>query len=160
MLAAKVVVLTALMLAAGLVMAFGSFWLSQAILSSQHIGISISRPNALRCILADAVFPVVCALVGLGRGALIRHSATTMVMVTVVLLLVPTLLNSNLHQWVVDLHNATPVAAWQRLIFILGPDMLGDPAYHPALTGSVVVFLLWPVVSVLLPILIVRHRDH
>ncbi|GAB2715097.1 ABC transporter permease [Kitasatospora kifunensis] len=159
-LAAKVVVLTALMLVAGLVMAFGSFWLSQAILSSQHIGISISQPNALRCVLAAAVFPVVCALVGLGLGALIRHSATTMVMITVVLLLLPILLNSNTHQWVVDLHNATPVAAWQRLIFVLGPDMLGNPGLHPTLTGSVLVFLLWPLIAVLLPILIVRHRDH
>lgn len=159
-LGAKVVVLTALMLAAGLVMAFGSFWISQAILSSQHIGISIGQPNALRCILADAVFPAVCALIGLGLGALIRHSATTMVMVTVVLLLLPTLLNSNLHQWVIDLHNATPVAAWQRLVFVLGPDMLGDPGYHPTLTGSVVAFLLWPLAAVLLPVLTVRHRDH
>ncbi|WP_327066522.1 ABC transporter permease [Kitasatospora sp. NBC_01250] len=159
-LAAKVVVLTALMLVAGLVMAFGSFWISQAILSTQHIGISISQPHALRCILADAVFPVVCALVGLGLGALIRHSATTMVMVSVALLLLPTLLNSSLHQWVIDLHNATPIAAWQRLVFVLDADMLGDPGFHPTLTGSAVVFLLWPLVAVLLPLLIVRHRDH
>ncbi|MEY9944227.1 ABC transporter permease [Kitasatospora sp. GAS1066B] len=157
-LAAKVAVLTGLMLVAGAVMAFGSFWLTQAILSHRHIGISISQPGALRCVIASALFPVVCALIGFGLGALIKHSATTVIATVGVLLLLPNLFNSPDKRWICDLHNLMPIAAWERLAFIGGRQQLFGP-YPATITGSWLTYLIWPLVAVLLPLLLVRRRD-
>ncbi|MFF3686086.1 hypothetical protein [Streptomyces sp. NPDC002187] len=56
------------------------------------IGLSLGHPGAFRAVAA------VCALIGMGLGALIRHTATTLVTYTGILLLLPFLLNDR-HRW-------------------------------------------------------------
>ncbi|MGF1426304.1 ABC transporter permease [Kitasatospora sp. LaBMicrA B282] len=157
-LAAKAAVLTALMSAAGLVMSFGSFFLVQAIMSEHHQGVSLSREGVLRCVLASAALPVVCALVGFGLGALIRHSATTMIAVTAVLLLLPNLVNAPDKRWVTDAYNALPIPAWERLAFVGSRAQLGGK-YPATIDGSWVALLVWSLAAVVVPLLVVRRRD-
>jgi ABC-2 type transport system permease protein len=73
-LAAKAAVTGAIALLAGEALAFGSFFLTQAILSG-HRGLSASRPGVAGAVLAAGLLMPACVLAGLGLGAIIRHTA-------------------------------------------------------------------------------------
>jgi ABC-2 type transport system permease protein len=73
--AAKAVVFGVIALVTGLVSSFASFFLCQAILSSQHISTSLSHPGVLRTVAGAGLFLAVCGLLSYGLGALIRHTA-------------------------------------------------------------------------------------
>jgi len=74
-LAAKAAVTGAAALLAGELLAFASFFLTQAILSGHHRGLSLSRPGAPGAVLAAGFLMPVCVIAGLGLGAIIRHTA-------------------------------------------------------------------------------------
>jgi len=153
--AAKVIVVATVMLLAGAVIAAGSFWSTQAILSGRHAGISFGRPGVLRAAAASALLAPVCAVVGMGFGALIRHTATTIVAVIVALDLLPQFLNSNRHPWVTAMGNTLPVRAWERLV-VRG----GDFAIHqPTITGAWVVYVVWSLAAAAVAVLAVHRRD-
>jgi ABC-2 type transport system permease protein len=117
LMAAKVTVVTAVMTVYGAVVAVASFTATRAILSGRGVGLSISHPGALRVIAASAVLAPVCALTGMAMGALIRHGATTMVLTTVGLLLLPSFITERYH-WTACIRNALPFNAWDRLVRI------------------------------------------
>ena len=71
-----------------LVTSFVSFFLGQALLSSHHLGVSISSPNALRDVIGAALYVTVAGIIGMTLGALMRNTAagiSTMVAVFFVL---------------------------------------------------------------------------
>lgn len=74
-LAAKAAVTGAAALVIGEVLAFCCFFLTQAILSGRHGGLSLAHPGAVRAVLAAGFALAACALVGVGVGAVIRHAA-------------------------------------------------------------------------------------
>jgi hypothetical protein len=74
-LGAKAAVLAGVTLVAGEVVAFASFGLVQAVLSGKHLDVSLSRPGVPGAVLADGLLLCVVALMGLGLGALLRHTA-------------------------------------------------------------------------------------
>ncbi|MGW0431729.1 ABC transporter permease [Micromonospora sp. NPDC003197] len=157
-LAAKFLVVTPVMLAYGAVVSATSFGVTQAILSSRDVGLSISYPGALQAVTASALLPAVCALVGMGLGALIRHTATTIVTATLLLLLLPTMIEPN-QPWKAALHHALPLNAWQRLTDI-SPVNLGPPILYPAtITESWLVYAAWPLVAVVLTLIVIPRRD-
>lgn len=51
------------------------FFVGQAILSGQHINISISHPGVVRALFGAALFLTVMGLFGLGLGAIVRSTA-------------------------------------------------------------------------------------
>ncbi|MFE7159306.1 ABC transporter permease [Streptomyces sp. NPDC057636] len=133
-----------------------SFSVAQAILSGRDAAVSLGDPDALRALAASALLAPVCALVGLGLGVLIRHSATTMVAGTFVLLLLPVFFSSR-KPLSVTFANAMVRNAWQRLAQIYGTPA---EAYNGAtVAGSWTVFVLWPLVALALALVVVRHRD-
>lgn len=73
--AAKAAVFGVIALVTGLVTSFASFFLGQAIMSGQHIGVSLGHPGALRAVVGAGLFLAVCGLLSYGLGALIRHTA-------------------------------------------------------------------------------------
>lgn len=87
---AKVTVVTAVTGAVGVVSATTAFAVSAAVLSGWQADIAATSPDAVRGIAASALLVPVCALVGMGIGALVRHTAPAVVTTTVVLLLPPT----------------------------------------------------------------------
>lgn len=158
LLAAKTAVLSAVMLAFGLVVTFASFGLSEAILSSKHAGISLSQPGIWSALTAAILLPAVSALTGLGLAALIRHSAATIVAVVSILLLVPDFLTDN-HYWSACLDHAMPFRAFQNL-YDLTPYHVNPHLKYPAQpAGEWWVYLLWPLVSVVLTLVLVDRRD-
>jgi ABC-2 type transport system permease protein len=71
-----------------LVTSFVSFFVGQAPLSSHHLGVSISAPNALRDVTGAALYVTVAGIIGMTLGTLMRNTAagiSTMVAVFFVL---------------------------------------------------------------------------
>ncbi|MEV4662143.1 hypothetical protein AB0J85_09335 [Micromonospora echinofusca] len=154
-LTAKVVVLAAVMLVVGVVAAAASFWVSQAILADRHAGASIGEPQALRAAAASALLLPVCALIGLGVGALVRHTAPAIVITTTLLLLAPLAFDIN-NRWTAAIHNALPVPAWERLV---GNPWVLPNHYVATVAGSWAVFAVWPLVAALVAAVVVHRRE-
>ncbi|MFE0701438.1 ABC transporter permease [Streptomyces sp. NPDC058872] len=155
-LAAKTAVVTAVMLVYGTVVAGISFGVTQAVLSGRDIGLSLDHPGALRAVAASALLAPVCALVGMGLGALIRHTATTLVVFTGVLLLLPFLLDDR-HRWSSAVLHALPRSAWERLVQM--GDPFGSTPYPATLSGSWIVYAAWPLAAVAVALVAVRRHD-
>ncbi|MEU4356795.1 ABC transporter permease [Streptomyces virginiae] len=154
---AKAAVTAALWTAVGTVISTGSFLVSQAILSERHAGVPLTHPGVLRALVASALLAPVCALIGLGLGVLLRHSAATLVTTVFTLLMLPPMFSESA-RWSADINHAMVSAAWKRLVQTWEPDpgSLGYPATVP---GSWIVYALWPLITVALAVLVIRRRD-
>ncbi|WBB67260.1 ABC transporter permease subunit [Micromonospora sp. WMMD812] len=156
--AAKAAVLTAVMLVFGLVTSAGSFGVSQAILAGRDAEWSIGEPGVARAVLASALLVPVCALLGTGLGAVIRHAAGAVVAATSVLVLLPLVVDSEKHRWIAELRHVLPVAAWQRLIEV-HPDILHPDPFPASVAGSWLAFAGWSLASVVAAGVVVHRRD-
>ncbi|MFE1555486.1 ABC transporter permease [Streptomyces sp. NPDC058734] len=154
---AKAAVTAALWTAAGTAASTGSFLVSQALLDGHRAGVTITHPGVLRALAASALLAPVCALVGLGLGVLLRHTAGTMVTAVFTLLMLPTMFSES-SRWSADIKHALVSAAWNRLVqnWEPDPDSLG---YTATIAGSWTVYVLWPLITVALAVLVVRRRD-
>ncbi|MGW2788022.1 ABC transporter permease [Streptomyces populi] len=154
---AKAAVTAALWTAVGTAASTGSFLVSQAILDGHHAGVPITHPGVLRALVASALLAPVCALVGLGLGVLLRHAAATMITAVFTLLMLPPMFSEG-NRWSADVRHTLVAAAWNRLVQPWEPDpkSLGHTATIP---GSWIVYMLWPMITVALAVLVVKHRD-
>jgi hypothetical protein len=91
-LAAKAAILAAVALVAGELMAFVAFGVGQAVLKSQFPHAALGQPGVLRAVLMAGAYPALIALIGLGLGALIRHTAGAISAVVGVLFVLPLIL--------------------------------------------------------------------
>jgi ABC-2 type transport system permease protein len=73
--AAKGVVFGAVALVTGLVTSFLAFFVGQAILSSQHVNVTLGHSGVLREVIGGGLFLAVTGLLSFGIGAMLRHSA-------------------------------------------------------------------------------------
>jgi hypothetical protein len=144
----------------GALVAGASYAASQAILDGRGLGVPIGHPGAWRVVVASSLLAPVSALVGMGMGALIRHSATTMILTTLVLLLLPAFVTDRYH-WTACVRNALPYNAWVRLV----DTGYGDhpftltPRFPTTATGGWVVFAVWAGVAAILTVVVVDRRD-
>jgi ABC-2 type transport system permease protein len=58
-----------------LIASFISFFLGQVLLNGQHIGVSITAPDALRSVIGAALYITVAGTIGVALGALFRNTA-------------------------------------------------------------------------------------
>ncbi|MFF2191142.1 hypothetical protein [Streptomyces sp. NPDC058155] len=135
----------------------GALTISQAILNGQQAGVPLTHPGVLRALVASALPAPVCALIGLGFGALIRHSATTMVTSAFTLLMLPPIFSRSA-RWSAAINHAMPVTAWKRLVQNWAPDP-HSLAYSATVPGSWAVYAIWPLIAVVLATVVMRHRD-
>ncbi|MBP0451155.1 ABC transporter permease [Kitasatospora sp. RG8] len=154
---AKAVVTAALWTAVGTAASIGSFLVSQAILDRHDAGVAITHADVFRPMLASALLAPVCALTGLGLGVLLRHAAGTMLTSVFTLLMLPTMFSES-NRWSADVKHTMVSAAWTRLVQTWEPDP-GSLGYTATLPGSWMVYALWPLVTVALAVVVVRHRD-
>ncbi len=75
LLAAKTAVAGTVALAAGEILAFGGFLAGQAAVASPAPHATLGQPGVLRAVLMAGAYLCVAALIGLGLGAIIRHTA-------------------------------------------------------------------------------------
>ena len=74
-LAAKAAVLGAVTLAAGEISAFAAFYAGQAMLKAPAPHATLGQPGVLRAVAMAGAYPALIALISLGIGAIIRHTA-------------------------------------------------------------------------------------
>ena len=77
-LAAKAFTFTAATFVFGQAVSFAAFGIGQAILSTQHAGVSLGHPGALRCTVGSGLYLSAVGLLGFGVGAAVRHTAGAM----------------------------------------------------------------------------------
>jgi hypothetical protein len=90
-LAAKTAVLGAVTLAAGQLTAFAAFAAGQATLQAPAPHSTLGQPGVLRAVLVAGAYPALVALIGLGTGAVIRHTAGAIFALVGVLFVLPLL---------------------------------------------------------------------
>ncbi|HEX3491799.1 MAG TPA: ABC transporter permease subunit [Streptosporangiaceae bacterium] len=90
-LAAKAGVVGAVTLAAGEITALAAFWAGQAALPPPAPQATLGQPGVLRAVLMAGAYPALIALIGLGLGALIRHTAGAICALVGVLFVLPLL---------------------------------------------------------------------
>jgi ABC-2 type transport system permease protein len=151
-LAAKAGVTGAATLLFGELLAFVAFFGTQAILSGRQNAISLSQPGVLRAVLAGGLALGLIALLGVGLGALIRHTAGAVAALPAVLYL-PLLV-------------ATLPAPWNdrigrfTMLFAAYQDVTSRPSaslFSPGL--SFVVLIAWPAVALAAAGILLVRRD-
>jgi ABC-2 type transport system permease protein len=90
-LAAKAALLGAVMLAAGEIITFLAFFAGQVALQAPAPRAALGQPGVLRAVLLAGAYPALIALVGLGFGAIIRHTAGAICAVVAAEFLLPLL---------------------------------------------------------------------
>lgn len=93
LLAAKVATFSLVTAAVSLFSCVSAFVLGQAILSSKHAGVSISDPGVFRAVIGAALYLVLVGAIGVGVGALLRHTAGAVAVLFAVLLVIPGLVS-------------------------------------------------------------------
>jgi hypothetical protein len=88
-LAAKAAVLGAITLAAGEITALASFLAGQALLTAPAPPATLGQPGVLRAVAMAGAYPALIALIGLGLGALVRHTAGAICALVGVLFVAP-----------------------------------------------------------------------
>jgi hypothetical protein len=92
LLAAKAAVLGAVALVVGEIFAFAAFAVGELVLRSPAPHATLGQPGVLRAVLMAGAYPALIALLGLGLGALIRHTAGAICAVAGVLFALPLIL--------------------------------------------------------------------
>ncbi len=151
-LAAKAAVVGAVALVAGELLSFASFFLVQAILSGHHLGVSLSRPGVPGAVLAEGILLSVCALVGLGLGAMIRHTAGA-VAALAGLIYLPAVLGLLPAPWNDRTSRFTLFYAAQQVTALHPRADLFSPAV------SLLVLIAWPAAALIAAALLITRRD-
>jgi len=136
MITAKAVVFAAVAFVTGLITCFASFFLGQAIMSSDHISVSLSQPNVLRAVIGGALFLTACGLLAFGFGLLLRHSAGAITTVVGLLFVVTILVNLLPSTWQDHIDKWIPAMAGTQ-IWATIPSQ-GQPAMFAPWTGFAV----------------------
>ena len=151
-LAAKAAVIGAATLVAGEVVAFVSFALVQAVLSGNHRGVSLSRPGVPGAVLADGLLLFVVALMGVGLGAIVRHTAGG-IAALFGLIFLPTVLNLLPAPWGARIGQFTLLDAARQVTALHPATNLLAPAW------SLLVLLAWPAATLLAAAAVITRRD-
>ena len=94
-LAAKAAVLGTVTLAAGEISAFAAFLAGQATLQAPAPHATLGQPGVLRAVLMAGAYPALIALISLGIGAIIRHTAGAICALVGVLFVLPLLFSAD-----------------------------------------------------------------
>ena len=150
-LAAKTAVVGSLALVFGELLAVASFSLTQAILSRQHQGVSLSQPGVPGAVLSAGFILAVVAVTGVGLGAAIRHTAGAIAALPAVFYL-PLILLSLPSPWNHRIGQFTlPFAAYQVVALHPAANLL-----TPAL--SLLVLIAWPAIALAAAAVLITRR--
>jgi ABC-2 type transport system permease protein len=127
-LAAKATVFAVATFLVGLVSSFAAFFVGQAILSGKGISAGIGSPGALRAVVGAGLYLAVLGLLGLGLGALIRHSAGAIAAVVGLLVVLPGIVAALPSSWGNTISPYLPSDAGQA---IMGASRGGPTALSP-----------------------------
>src|SRR6266567_2243192 len=87
----KLAVFAGTIFSVSLVASCASFLVGQGLLGSDHLGVSITAPGALRSVIGAALYVTVAGLIGLALGALFRNTAAGISTFAAVFFVIPPL---------------------------------------------------------------------
>jgi ABC-2 type transport system permease protein len=87
----KLAVFAAAIFSVSLVTSFISFFVGQALLSSHHLSVAITAPDALRSVIGAALYVTVAGMIGVALGALFRNTAAGISTFAAVFFVIPPL---------------------------------------------------------------------
>jgi ABC-2 type transport system permease protein len=152
-LAAKAAVTGGAAFTVGVLLALACFFLTQALLSGSHRGLSFSHPGVPGAVLAAGFALAVSAVVGVGVGAIIRHTAGAIAAAVIVVYLLAVLCLVLPAPWNTRLGRFTlPFAAYQAVTLHPKAGLLS-----PGL--SMLVLVAWPAVTLLIASALIARRD-
>lgn len=137
----KLTVFAAVIGVVSVVSSFAAFFAGQALLSSQHIQVTISSPNALRMVIGAGVYMLLVGIIGMALGGILRNTAAGISSLVALFFVIPPIMD------------LLP-ASWSDHIAPYLPSNAGDAFWgHPdgthlsPFTGFVVL-CLWAAVAV------------
>jgi ABC-2 type transport system permease protein len=139
---------TALIL--GEVLSFATFLLAQAILGTHGQGVSLGGAGVPQRVLANGLMLAVSALLGLGLGAVLRHTAGAVAAYCAVVFL-PGLLNFLPSPWNARLGRFALLDAAQQVVTLHPQNGRFSPGW------SLVVLLTWPAAALVLAAVALRR---
>lgn len=153
---AKALVLVAAAAPVMLVVCVASFLVGQAFVDAgQRVG--LGDPGVLRATLGAAAAPITLALIGLGTGAMIRHTAAAITVYVFTMLVLPGVLPAALSASLRDsVVPYVPVAASQAMYAVGGTD---NPFKMLSPGGGSLVMLAWVAVVLAGGAVVLRRRD-
>jgi ABC-2 type transport system permease protein len=136
----------------GELLAFASFFLAEAILSGHHRGISITHPGVPGAVLAAGFALFVIAMVGLGLGAIIRHTAGAVAALPALIYL-PLIAASLPSPWDHRIGRFTLLIAASQVVSLHPKTDLFAPAV------SMLVLIAWPAAALVTAAVLITRRD-
>jgi ABC-type transport system involved in multi-copper enzyme maturation permease subunit len=115
-LAAKAAALSGPVLLASTTACAAAFLAGQAILAGKGAGVSITGPGELRAVIGGGLYLTVLALLGLGLGATLRHTAGAVSAFTGLVLVLPLLVTPLPNPWGRDVAEYLPADAGQAIL--------------------------------------------
>jgi ABC-2 type transport system permease protein len=152
-LTSKAAVTGASALIAGEALAFTCFWLTQALLSGQHRGVSVAQPGVPGAVAAGGFVLCACALTALGLGAIIRHTPGAITAALAAIYGAAALCLVLPSPWKDDVGRFTMAFAATQVVALHPQPGLLSPA------ASVLVLAAWPVAALLAAGLVTARRD-
>lgn len=150
---AKAIVFTVIGFIAGEVASFVSFFVGQALLSSQHIQTTISEPGVLRAVFGTGLYLTGIGLFGVGLAWIIRSTAGGIATLFGLILIVPELARALPDSWQQHIDKYLPSNAGQAVTAVHA-----DPAMLSPWTG-LLVFCCYLAAALIIAAVIVRRRD-
>ena len=152
-LAAKAAVAGVVTLAAGELIAFAAFLAGQQPLSAKHLGASLSDPGVLRGVLAAGLYLAVITVVGLGLGAIIRHSAGAIAALFGLVFLIPQVIHVMPAPWDARIGKYMLDNAGQQMTALHGAPGFFSPGL------SLLVCLAYPAAALATAGFLITRRD-
>lgn len=150
---AKLLVFASVTFVLMLISAFLAFFISQVVLTHQHVQVTIGHPHALRAVVGDALFLTALAVFCISLGALIRNTAGGIAAFAGVMFALPGI-NGILPT---SLHNAIN----PYLPSNAGAAILTDrPSSHWASPwGGFGIFCAYTVITLVAAVILLKRRD-
>ncbi len=153
---AKAAVFTAIALVIAFLTSFAAFFIGQALLTSTHVGATLSQPDVLRAVIDSALYVALCGLFAFGLGAILRSTAGAMTAAYGLLFLLPQLAKALPVAWYAD------VARWLPggdVITVITNTQGNNPPHLFSVWGELAVFGGYTLILVILGAVLFRNRD-
>lgn len=153
---AKALVLAAIVLLIGLVIAFASYAVASPFYTRHGVELSLGHAANLRALLAVPVYLTLIALMGLALGYLLRHTAAAISSIVGLLFVIPIITNFLPGTIGKDIDKAMPSNAGGAMM-TTHATVHGSPSLSPL--GGFIALLIWTAVLLVPAYFLFRRRD-
>jgi ABC-2 type transport system permease protein len=152
-LAAKCVLLSVIAFVVTTAIAFGAFFIGQAIFSGHHLNVSLGDPGVLRAVIGTGLYMVGLVVFAIGLATILRHTAGAITTLVGLVFILPAVSNALPQSWQHDLSRYFPANAGGAITSVVQTSSSLAPW-----TG-LGVFGLWVLASIGAGWYLLRRRD-